>query len=228
MLNSVSHHMIETLTQADRVDHQSLLAGFFCEHLINDVPPPRISVEKRSQESKGQPDALLIRQDSKSFLDGLSQIGFVTIGQGDDAFALARPDDDWVVRIGQNPEPQDRFMAIAMTSINPHLPRVWYHRSQDGVSISLMERLQETDNTQALVWEPVNQAASLAYAINDGRISSATVDNSLTSELLEVAQILGSVARENDYALDLNRNNIMSRGADNVFVFIDPWCPWGD
>lgn len=155
----------------------------------------------------------------------MSVEGLEELGRGDDAIVYQLGDMNLAARIAISSKPFDRFVALSKTFVSPHLPQFHYHKNNSHISLTIMEKLESSpDNSESAFWADANETASLAYA----RLDERPYDRRLREgSLYRIAIELGDRAREYNYALDLNRENILRRQA-RVIVFTDAWCNWGE
>ncbi|MGB3313662.1 MAG: hypothetical protein WBB85_04575 [Albidovulum sp.] len=147
------------------------------------------------------------------------------LGCGDDAVVYALPGQKLAARIAISSAPFSRFVDLSNRQGSRHLPRVVHHADNGHLSLTIMEHLEPApDPADIAFWADANAAAALAYTRLDERPCS---DGPHKPGLYEIAALLGDLAREQNYALDLNRNNILRRGGGDV-VFSDVWCGWGE
>ncbi|WP_343564319.1 hypothetical protein [Kiloniella sp. b19] len=158
-------------------------------------------------------------------MDNLSGCGFYSAGQGDDAVAMAHSGYDFVVRLAQNEKPFSDFVALCQREVSPHFPEFLAHETKGGFSVSIVEKLEPVSVEDTEFWDTVYHAASLAYAIADGR---PCFGQNSPEALTLAAGKLGKAARHHYYALDLSVENIMRRKSSGEVVFNDPWSPWGE
>lgn len=177
----------------------------------------------RRAESRRIPEAVLA--DGARTIDRLLRLGWHLEAAGDDGLIFGREASPLVLRLAQNWEAYGRFVELARELGSPHLPRFFRWETQGRLSLAVVERLAPIAR-DSLSWPEINRAAAIAHGRADGRPDGLEVETA--SPILKAAAMLGDLAHEYYYALDMGIENILLRSATGEPVFNDPWSAWGE
>lgn len=159
---------------------------------------------------------------ARAEIERLSCYGYNEVGRGDDAVVLRMQGADIVIRVALPCPAFDAFVDISNHAKSKHLPDFIEHTTHARWSRTAIRYLDRAPGSVKF-WGDINKAVACAYAELDERPHVRRPEG----ELFEIAYLLGRRAREHNFALDLNRDNILFDAEHNCGVFIDAWSCWG-